>query len=83
MGEGEVSLKEFYSAISDLKQEMVETRTLIKQYNGLREKFEAIDKRLCVVETSNSTIYKTIIFSATITGAIIGVLNFIFQHFTK
>ncbi|WP_273321195.1 hypothetical protein [Vallitalea guaymasensis] len=55
-----VSQKEFYEAVQELKdeihgvtKEMTETKTLIRDYNGLREKIDTIDDRVQKLENNN------------------------------
>ncbi|GMQ64326.1 hypothetical protein [Vallitalea maricola] len=55
-----VSQKEFYEAlakvtkeIGDLTKEMTETKTLIRDYNGLRDKIDKFDNRLQSLENRN------------------------------
>ena len=38
--------------ISDMRREMAETRTLIRDYNGLREKIDTTDKRIGKIESA-------------------------------
>lgn len=42
--------------ISEMRKEMAETRTLIRDYNGLREKIDDNCKRISKVESSLGTI---------------------------
>jgi DNA repair exonuclease SbcCD ATPase subunit len=42
--------------ISEMRKEMAETRTLIRDYNGLREKIDDSGKRISKVESSLGTI---------------------------
>lgn len=56
-----VTQKEFYEAmakmtktIHDLTNEMTETKTLIRDYNGLRDKINDHDDRIQSVEDHNS-----------------------------
>lgn len=44
------SNKDLFEQISALRNEMQETRVLIKSYNGLREQFEEIKKKVNEVE---------------------------------
>lgn len=44
------------SEISDMRKEMAETRTLIRDYNGLREKVDETCQRVSKVESSLGTL---------------------------
>ena len=43
--------KELFELISALKDDLKETRHIIKQYNGLREKIEVMEKKVGHIET--------------------------------
>ena len=81
-GNIEITPKELYAeirdlketVIPDLKQDMNTTRQLIKQYNGLREKVDDVDKRTIKIET----IIKLTVAIPTILGAVIGFIYFIY-----
>jgi len=45
------SNKELYESIITLKDELKETRHIIKQYNGLREKIEGVEDKVKHIET--------------------------------
>lgn len=57
MNENVVTTKEFYETIQKLQEElhqtniqMTKTQTLIRDYNGLREKIETVDDRVQKLE---------------------------------
>lgn len=50
MGEEWYSNKELFEQIQALRSEMHETRTLIKQYNGLREEVEDVREKMIKIE---------------------------------
>lgn len=45
------SNKELFELISGLRDELKETRHIIKQYNGLREKIEIVEDKVKHIET--------------------------------
>lgn len=45
------SNKELFELISELKDDLKETRHIIKQYNGLREKIEEVQDKVKHIET--------------------------------
>ena len=49
------SLMDFKTEMSQLKEEMTETRTIIRDYNGLREKIDDVDDRVQKIETGKET----------------------------
>jgi len=42
--------KDLFELINELSDEMRETRSMIRQYNGLREKVDAVEKKVDVME---------------------------------
>lgn len=48
-----VSQEKFYEAVQELKVEMAETKTLIRDYNGLRDIINDVDNRVQTLEDIN------------------------------
>jgi hypothetical protein len=44
------SNKDLFEQINNLRNEMLETRNLIKQYNGLREKVDVVENEITVMK---------------------------------
>jgi len=75
------SNKELFEQIQALRSEMLETRTLIKQYNGLREIVDEVKDKVEDIESHakgrNSTLEAIRLWGGWLIALIALILNFI------
>ena len=69
------SNKELYEMMIELKQELGETKTLIRDYNGLRETINRVENEVIAIESNVNTTQKS---KTEYVGYIIAVISIVF-----